>query len=347
MSSLPQAHEPRITSGRQRFWAGLGGVCTALAIAGFILAQRFEIPAGIAGPVVAAFCWQAALYCAAVSRWARAAVCGALPPAALAAALVAASVAPYVLYAAPTGLFAPASLARLVLLCACVTLPYALFPVSRQRLAWQDLVVICALSFPMVSGLSTLFRDIYQGFDPPAHRLDALGKLMLIPLGLYAFLGLRKLRGAAFRLLPRRQDWRPALASAACGVPWIAAVGLSTGYLKWSPPLDEPLGAALGAAGKLLGIYLTTALAEEFLLRGVVQNLLSAALGRPLLAQAAAAALFGAVHLGRGGFPNWGYAATAAVLGWFCGRAYAQSGSVTPAMMTHALAVAGQELLFA
>lgn len=324
----------------------MGGVCATVAIAGFILAQRFEFPAEIALPVVAAFCWQAALYCAAVSHSARDVICGGLSPGRLAAVLVALSVAPYVIYTAPTGLFALESLAQLVMLCACVALPYALFPVVRQRFAWQDLVVICALAYPMISGLSTLFRDIYQGFDPPAHRLDALGKLMLIPLGLYVFLGLRKLQGTSFRLVPRRQDWKPALESATYGVPWIALVGLSTGYLAWDPPLEDPVSAVAGAVGKLFGIYLTTALAEEFLLRGVVQNLLSASLGRPLLAQAVAALLFGAVHLGRGGFPNWGYAATAAVLGWFCGRAYLKSGSVTPAMITHALAVAGQELFF-
>ena len=343
---MTQADEQGATSSPRGFWAGLGGVCVALAIAGFILAQRFEVPAGIAVPVVAAFCWQASLYCAAVSGWARRCVTGVLSPAHIAIALVAVSVAPYLIYSVPTGVFALASLGQLVLLCACVTLPYALFPVARQRLAWQDLVVICTLAFPMISGMSTLVRDIYQGFDPPAHRLDSLGKLMLIPLGLYAFLVLRQLQGAGFRLMPRREDWRPALDSAAYGVPWIALVGLATGYLKWDPPLDDPLSAIAGAVAKLLGIYLTTALAEEFLLRGVVQNLLSASIGRPLLAQAVAALLFGAVHLGRGGFPNWGNAATAAVLGWFCGRAYLKSGSVTPAMITHALAVAGQELFF-
>ncbi|MXY69331.1 MAG: CPBP family intramembrane metalloprotease [Acidobacteriia bacterium] len=346
MSTLTVADRLHGAPSLTRFWACLGGVCMTLAVAGFILAQRFEFPADIAVPVVAAFCWQAALYCAAVSRPVRDSVCSALSPFALAGGLVAVSVAPYVIYSVPTGLFAPESLARLVLLCACVTLPYVLFPVSRQRFAWQDLVVACALAYPMISGLSPMFREIYQGFDPPAHRLDALGKLMLIPMGLYVFLGLRKLHGTAFRLLPRRQDWRPALDSATYSLPWIVIVGLSTGYLRWDPPLVDPLGAIAGAAGKLLGIYFTTALAEEFLMRGVVQNLLAASLGRPLIAQGVAAVLFGAVHLGRGAFPNWGYAATAAVLGWFCGRAYLKSGSVTPAMITHALAVAGQELFF-
>ena len=77
-----------------------------------------------------------------------------------------------------------------------------------------------------------------------------------------------------------------------------------------------------------------------------MQNLTAASTGRPLFSQGISALLFGAVHLGRGGFPNLPYAATASVLGWFCGRAYAKAGSVTAAMIAHALAVAGQELFF-
>ncbi len=335
------------SQGLQRFLLVLLALCATLSIAGLILARQYGFPAAIAGPVVAAFCWQGIIYCAAVSGVAREWVDRVLSRRALAGLLVPVSIAPYLIYAVPTGLFAPQSLFKIVLLCACVVVPYTLTSVVERRLAWQDLVVICALAYPMVSGLSTLFRDVYQGFDPPANRLDALGKLMLIPLGLFVFLNLRKLQGAGFRLIPLRCHWRPALESAAYGVPWVALAGLLTGYLSWDPPLDDPLRAVFGALGKLAGIYFTTALAEEFLLRGVVQNLTAASTGRPMLAQGLAALLFGAVHLGRGGFPNWSHAATAAVLGWFCGRAYSKSGSVTAAMITHALAVAGQELLFA
>ena len=256
-----------------------------------------------------------------------------------------ASVSPYLIYAVPTGVFSWSSLLKLVLLCSAIALPYILFPVSRHRFAWQDAVVICALAAPMISGLTTLFRDIYQGFDPPAHRLDSLGKLMLIPLGLFVFLEFRRIRGVGFRLAPRSRDWTVALRNSALGLPWILLVGISTGYLQWEPPVEEPLRALAGAVGKLAGIYFTTALAEEFLLRGVVQNLLASSTGRPLLARGVAAALFGAVHLGRGRFPNLPYAATASVLGWFCGRAYSQAVSVAPAMIAHALAVASQELL--
>lgn len=332
--------------GLRQFVSCSAGLCLTLAIAGSILAQRFGFSAAIAVPVVAAFCWQAGLYCLAVSSRARAMIERALPPARLAAVLVAASVAPYLIYAVPTGKFAWESLLKLVLLCGCAAWPYVLFPVSRRRLAWQDALVICALAYPMISGLSTLFREIYQGFEPPAQRLDALGKLMLIPLGLYVFLALRRLQGTGFRLVPTRHDWKHALENSGYALPWLALVGISTGYLQWDPPLDTPLQDLGGALGKLAGIYFTTALAEEFLFRGVLQNLTAASTGRPLVAQGITALLFGAVHLGRGRFPNLGHAATASVLGWFCGRAYSRSGTVTAAMVAHALAVAGQELFF-
>ena len=359
----------------------------ALAIACVILAQRYGIPAAVGAPVAAAFAWQISLYWAAVFERTRMRIAARLLGARLAAALAAASVAPYCIYSLPTGVFSLGAAAKLAALCAAAAFAYVVFPTREPRLVRQDAAVAAILAYPMISGLSPLFRDVYQGFDSPLHRMESLGKLMLIPLGLFVFLSLRKLPGAGFHLVPRRRDWRPALENFLLGTPLIAAAALATGHVRWNPLFDDPAGMLIEAAGKLLasfagdfdfhtvgsllfeaikkttfsvasegllieaagkllGIYMTTALAEEFLLRGVVQNLLARRTGRPAQAQAVAALLFAAAHLGRGGFPNWPYFATTVVLGWFCGRAYAKSGSITPAMMTHALVVAVQPLFF-
>jgi anti-anti-sigma regulatory factor len=48
-------------------------------------------------------------------------------------------------------------------------------------------------------------------------------------------------------------------------------------------------------------------------------------------------AIFGLLHLWLGGFPNWKWALVAGVLGWFCGRARNQAGSIRASMVTHAL----------
>ena len=269
-----------------------------------------------------------------------------LPPGVLATALVADSIAPYLIYSVPTGCFSWTSLLKLSLICACIAFPYVLCPVRKHKLCWQDALVIGALAYPMISGLNSFFADIYVGFEPPAHRLESLGKLMLIPLGIFTFLSLRKLHGVGLHLLPDSKDWRPALLNLLVATPFLVLVILLTGYLRWQPPVEHFWVSLGGTLGKLLGIYFTTALAEEFLLRAVVQNLTASSLGKPLVARFLAALLFGAAHLGRGSFPNLPYASNAFVLGWFCGRAYEKTGSITTAMITHALAVAVQMLFF-
>ncbi len=328
------------------FWLSLAALNLAAVTAGIILAQEHGIPAAVGAPVVAAFLWQISLYWAAVFERTRVKIAALLPGPRFAAALCAVSVAPYCIYAAPTGVFSLDSMTKLAALCAAVTFVYIVFPPRKHEFAWQDATVAAVIAFPMISGLSPLFENVYRGFADPLHRLESLGKLMLIPLGLFTFLTLRKLPGAEFHLIPRRQDWRPAIENFLLGTPFIAAAALGTGYVRWNPRFDDLDHLILNAVGKLLGIYLTTALAEEFLLRGVVQNLLTRRSGRPLLSQAAAAVLFGATHLGRGGFPNLPYFATTVAMGWFCGRAYARSGSITPAMITHSLVVVAQTLFF-
>jgi len=49
--------------------------------------------------------------------------------------------------------------------------------------------------------------------------------------------------------------------------------------------------------------------------------------------------LFGLAHLWFRSFPNWRWVPVAAVLGWFCGRARNQAGSIRAGMVTHVLVV--------
>jgi hypothetical protein len=49
--------------------------------------------------------------------------------------------------------------------------------------------------------------------------------------------------------------------------------------------------------------------------------------------------LFGGVHLWFRHFPNWRWVILAGTLGWFCGRARNQAGSIRAAMVTHTLVI--------
>jgi len=79
-------------------------------------------------------------------------------------------------------------------------------------------------------------------------------------------------------------------------------------------------------------------LSEEFLVRGVLQRWLEEWTGSRAGALLLASAIFGLLHLGmQHAFPNWKWALLAGVLGWFCGRAKNQAGSIRASMVTHAL----------
>jgi hypothetical protein len=50
--------------------------------------------------------------------------------------------------------------------------------------------------------------------------------------------------------------------------------------------------------------------------------------------------------LGNGGFPNWPFAITAAVAGWFYGASWREAGGVPAAAVTHTLTVVVWAFLF-
>ncbi len=267
-------------------------------------------------------------------------------PVQLASGLTIVSVLPYVIYSAPLGLFSAATVVQLLLLCGAVAFLFVVFPVRKDGLGWQDVVGIMLAVTPMISGLTMFFREAYPGLGDPVERLDILGKLMIIALGASAFLLIRRVEGTGFTLRVRGEDVRVGLKYFALYLPVGLAVSLAIGHVEWGP---RPFGGgeyALELAGTALGIYMVTALAEEFCFRGVIQNLLTRSLGNRYAAQAIASVLYGAVHLSFRYYPNWKHTIATTILGWFCGSAYARSGSVVPGMITHTLVVVVWTMLF-
>jgi membrane protease YdiL (CAAX protease family) len=129
--------------------------------------------------------------------------------------------------------------------------------------------------------------------------------------------------GYTFRL--RRRDVTLALLAtgvyAVVGVP----LGLGTHFLQWHPRID--LASAVVVP---LAIYLVTAVPEEFLFRGLIQNGLQRSFGRAALP--VAAVIFGFAHL-----PDLRYVVLATLAGLAYGWVYARTGRITASAITHAL----------
>ncbi len=327
------------------YWVTVGCFNVLLLIAGVVFARLESIPFAVAAPIVAAFLLQAALYLGTGFASVRRRLEDRFEPPARAAALLIVSLAPYLVYSLPLGLFSWLSLAQLAALGAPAVFLFALFPPKRQALSWQDLIVLAILVTPVISGATDLFQQIYPSPGEPVPRLDVLGKLMVITLGAYAFLTLRKIERADFRFSLCGADLRMGARFFLYYLPVGIPVALLVGFVRWSPGPLETWAHAGAIVGKAAGIYLATALPEELCFRGILQHLLAGRLGKPRVAQALAALAFGAVHLSYRGFPNWPFAVTAALAGWFYGEAY-RRGGVPAAAVTHTLTVVAWTFLF-
>ena len=129
--------------------------------------------------------------------------------------------------------------------------------------------------------------------------------------------------GYTFRL--RQRDITVAVVAtlvyAIVGVP----LGLATGFLRWGPHIDATTALVVPIA-----IYLVTAVPEEFLFRGLIQNALTRWIGRAGLP--VAAIIFGLAHL-----PDPRYVVLAAFAGLAYGWVYERTGRITASAVTHAL----------
>ena len=187
------------------------------------------------------------------------------------------------------------------------------------RFPWRELAAAASLGAGVKYHLlPTLPVPTPGGYD--ASRLVGL------VAGLYFFLVARPLDGVGYRWSLTRRDAATAavvfLIYAAIALP----VGFGTHFITWNPRAASP-----ALLIQPLVIYLVTAVPEEFLFRGLIQNLLSRWLG-VTLGLAIASVIFGLSHL-----PDPRYAVLATVAGVAYGYVYIRTGKVTASAITHAL----------
>ncbi|MGH9662343.1 MAG: lysostaphin resistance A-like protein [Bryobacteraceae bacterium] len=304
----------------------------ALAAAGVYYARLKNVPAAIAAPLVAAFLVEYALYLVPGFERVRRGLAEKLPVLALAAALVASGLAPYLIYSLATGQFHPVALLRLFVLLAAISFWY----VFREPRLSSDLAIVALLAAIL---LLKLFSQIYTS-PAPDIRIEVLGQLALIRIAAMVMLTIREVDGVGFGFLPSLDEWkigaRYFVYFAAVGLPVALAIGLIR--FQWSP--QAHLAPIL-----FLGFLWVVALSEEFFFRGLIQQWATQRIGSTG-GLVLASALYGLAHISFRAFPNWKHAVVTTILGWFCGKAFLAGKGIRAAMVTHALAITLWRVMF-
>ena len=237
---------------------------------------------------------------------------------------------PYLVLAFGSGTFSFPALGKLA---AYIAVPVVLLLPDRlhraERVGWRDLAAMLALALPVSAGW-------LEGIWIWPYELYFFSPLFCVCVGAYAFLVIRNLEGVGYRLTFRKGDVVDGLVNfagfALIGIP----LGLFLGVLQFRP---HGVSAA-DFAFQLFGTYLTIAIPEELLFRGILQNLLVKSIRsgpRDLYGLLLASVIFGASHLHHQPVPNWKYAVLAALAGLFYGNAYRTRQRLSAPALTHAL----------
>lgn len=221
---------------------------------------------------------------------------------------------------------------------AYVIAPALILSTSAGKAAgtWEDYLAVIVLWLPVE------FRWMYHLFPYPPLLTHTLTILLALSIGVAAFIVLRRLDGAGYAI-----DWRRGYFShfailfivfAAIAIP----LGMKIGFIHWAPSLGRLRAAPL----TIIGILFFTAWPEEFLFRGLLQNLLSKTLKNSWLGLFVAAIIFGLSHILHAPFPNWKYVALASIAGVFYGLAWMRTRSLVPGVLIHALVDISWHILF-
>jgi uncharacterized protein len=232
---------------------------------------------------------------------------------------------PYAILAVSRGQFRWAWFALYLALPVVVSflLKHATSADPEQRGDWRDFLVLIGL------GLAVDLRW-FEGAWPV--RLAVFNKMLLLDMGIYGFLAIRRLRGVGFDLRLQLQDLKIGLRELAFYAPIAIILGLALGFLHFHPSLPTLRHAIIA----WIFTFFFIAVPEELFFRGWMQNLLEQRLGRAW-SLAVTSVLFGLAHFNKRAVHfNWRYVLLAAVAGVFYGRAWRAERRVGASAMTHA-----------
>lgn len=209
---------------------------------------------------------------------------------------------------------------------------------EAHRVGWRDFAAMLALALPIASGA---LSHIWAGLG----GIPFFQPLYAVCAGGYAFLVVRNLHDVGYKLVWRKQD----LAQGGANFVGFAIIAVPLGLAIHFMHFHAGPASAESVITKFVGVYVLTAIPEEFLFRGILQNFLEKSLPGErsgVYALLIASAIFGASHLQHAPVPNWRYAVLATIAGIFYGNAYRDRRRLSACALTHALVDTTKFFLF-
>jgi uncharacterized protein len=288
------------------------------------------IPSWAALPALAAFLVEYPFYLVPAFRSVREELAGAPLP----AFLVASAVLPYLTACLGATQFQWSGVLKLVALALALGLWYRVLPAAPVAdIGFLALVVAVKIG----RFAAPIYDTGIKGFD-----IGVLGDLALFQITVMVLMLERRIPETGYGFVPSRRDWRIGALNYLYFIPIGFALALGLKAVHLTKPGDP-----VKLAGYFLAWLLVLTLAEEFIFRGVLQQWIEDWTWSRQAALVITSVLFGAVHLWFRQFPNWKWLVIAAVLGWFCGRARNQAGSIRASMVTHTLVITTWRAFFA
>lgn len=242
----------------------------------------------------------------------------------------------YLVYALGTSTFAIARVGAVALF---VFGPLALAATAERKAAgaWQDFVLLAAVWVGVKFGPSHWVWPY-----PEAKLAYAFTVLLALNVALAAFVLMRRVAGIGYSI-GWGGKWTVSVTASFCV---FACVAIPLGYLLHFISFAPQWNAWRTVPFTAVAILFLTAWPEEFLFRGLLQNMLSRASKSDLAGWWTASVLFGFSHITNLGFPNWRYVILASIAGIFYGWTWRKTGSIFASAIVHALVDVTWHFLF-
>jgi uncharacterized protein len=242
----------------------------------------------------------------------------------------------YLIYLLGTNTFA---FGRAAAVAGMVFVPLVVAASAKQKPpgAWQDFLLLVGV------WVAVKFSPSHWLWPYPGGRLAYVFTVLLsLNVALAVFVLLRRVDGVGYSIGWGHHWSFFILASFAVFVCVAIPLGQALHFIQFAPQWSQWKSLPLLS----MGILLFTAWPEEFLFRGLLQNMLSRASKSDLAGWWMASILFGFAHITNMGFPNWKYVLLASVAGIFYGWTWRKTGSIFASALVHAAVDVSWHFLF-